>query len=147
MSPYSPSRRPTKKTAVFGFFGGVVHLLLVSALWLWFGFTTRFVGSGLFLFYIGVGAFALGAIPSSLLNAKRLTSPLLVVGGLLTISAYSNWTTYVAQSPTPVPVGPTAFGWYLLGWVVVLGVALLVGGLEYGFRRRQRRRRAESMSQ
>ena len=138
--------RPAKRTAISGLVGGILHLSFVSALWLRFGFTSRLIGNELLILYTAVGAFTVGAIPSALLYAKRLTSPLIIVSGLFVASAFSNWATYVAQTPTPTPVGPTAFGWYLLGWFVVLGVALVVGGLEQSVRHRWRTRRADSGS-
>jgi energy-coupling factor transporter transmembrane protein EcfT len=145
MSPQAIPR-PAKRTVLSGIVGGILHLSLVSALWLWFGFTNRLVGNELLLLSAAIGAFTVGAIPSALLYAKRLRVPLIIVIGLFVASVFSNWATYVAQSPTPTPVGPTAFGWYLLGWLVVLGVALFAGGVEILFRRRWRKRRAESTS-
>lgn len=146
MSPLLAFSRPAKRTILSGLVGGGIHSILVGALWIRFGFTSRVVGNEIFLVYTAVGVVTVGAIPTALWYAQRLRSPLLVVTGTFALSAYSNWTTSVAQSPTPTPVGPTAFGWYLLGWVIVLGVALLAGGLERLLRRKRRERRAESTS-
>ena len=126
--------RSVKSIVLSGILGGVLHLSLAGALWLWFGFTSRLVGNELLFLYTASGAFTVGAIPSALLYARRLKVPLIIVSGLFVASAFSNGATYVAQSPTPTPVGPTAFGWYLLGWFVVLGVALFVGRLEQSVR-------------
>ena len=123
-----PSRRGTS----FALCGGLLHLSIAGVLWLWFGFTARI---DLFLVYLGIGALLLGAIPILLLVTKRLITPSLIVAGALTVSAYGTWSVYIAPPVTPAPVDPTLFGWYLIGWVIVIPVALVAGGGEYEFRR------------
>ena len=145
MSPRSLLVRPSKGTILSGLAGGATHAGLAGVLWLWFGFATRGTTAP-FLLYVGLGTLAVGAIPSALWSAERLRSPLLLVVGLFVATAYGTWETSVSQSPTPTPVGPTPFGWYLLGWVVVLGMALLVGAVEFAVRRRRGRGHADSAS-
>lgn len=41
---------------------------------------------------------------------------------------------YVAPEVTPPPADPTPFEWYLIGWIIVLGAALVAGSAEYGIR-------------
>lgn len=143
MSPTASTSRLTRETLRLGLSGGFVHLALVSLLWSGFEFTTRLDGIALFFVYLAIGALVVGAVPVALLRAQRLVSPFLVVAGSLTASAFVNWSTYVAPSSSPTPVGPTPFGWYLLAWPGVLAVALLVGGIEYALRRRGGKKQAE----
>ncbi|WP_018256973.1 hypothetical protein [Halomicrobium katesii] len=115
--------------------GGISHLALVAALWLWFGFTTRVADNEAFLVYTTLGAVALGAVPTLLIAARRLASPLVVVGGTGLATAAQTWLVYVAPQTPPAPVGPTPFGWYLVGWPVVAAVALAGGATEHRLRR------------
>jgi fluoride ion exporter CrcB/FEX len=110
-----------------------LHAALAALCWMWFDFSTDVTSAE--LAYLVTGALLLGALPTALLTSKRLLSPAVVVAVLFTLSAYSTWSTYVAPATPPAPVDPTPFGWYLLGWPAVGTAALLVGGVEYGFRR------------
>ncbi|EMA63778.1 hypothetical protein [Halorubrum kocurii] len=76
----------------------------------------------------------LGAVPVAILAETRLVAPSIVVGVAFAASAYGTWSVTVAPAATLTPVDPTPFGWYLIGWVAVLGVALIVGGAEYAIR-------------
>lgn len=118
---------------------GLGAIAITSLLWTWFEFTTRLAGNELFLAYNVGGAFVLGALPAALLTRKRLVSPAVVVGCLFLFTAYSTWSTYVAPATPPTPVDPTPFGWYLLGWPVVVLIAVFFGGVEHVLRRYQRR--------
>lgn len=69
-----------------------------------------------------------------MLVETRLVAPSMVVGVAFAASAYGTWSVYVAPEVTPTPVDPTSFGWYLIGWIVVPGAALVAGGAEYGIR-------------
>lgn len=147
MSPPLAISTPSRRTLGLGLLGGLVHSALASGLWVWFGFTTRVQGNELFLGYILTGAVVLGVVPTLLLVTKRLVSPILAIAGLGLGSAYQTWSVYVAPEIAPTPVDPTPFGWYLLGWIIVIAVALILGGGEYGIRHlRSGRRDAGSLS-
>ena len=137
ISPLTLDRRSVALAVV----GGIGHLALVAALWLWFGFTTRVADNEAFLAYVALGALALGAVPTLLIAARRLASPAVVVGGIGLATAARTWLVYVAPQTPPAPVGPTPFGWYLVGWPVVAAVALAGGAVEHWLRRRVSRAR------
>ena len=124
------------RTLAATLFAGVLHTAVSALLWTWFDFTTRVAGNELFLTYVAVGAFLLGALPAVAVASARLVTPVLVVTVSFLLSAYGTWS-LVASGLTPVD--PTPFGWYLLGWPVVVGGVLLVGAGEYGLRRHRQR--------
>jgi hypothetical protein len=124
------------RTLVVPLLAGLLHATVAALLWTWFDFTTRVAGNELFVTYVAVGAFLLGALPAVAVARARLLAPALVVEALFVLSAYGTWS-LVAAGLTPVD--PTPFGWYLLGWPVVAVGALLVGGGEYGLRRYRQR--------
>ena len=132
MPPATAALVPSRRALGIGLFAGLAHLTVAGALAEWFGFS---VGVTPFLGYVAVGGLLLGAVPIAILVDTRLVAPSIVVGVALAASAYGTWSVYVAPAVTPAPVDPTPFGWYLIGWVVVVGAALLVGGAEYGLRR------------
>jgi hypothetical protein len=134
MSPPLSTSLPSRNTLRLGLLGGLIHLGFAGGLWVWFGFTTRVQGNELFLGYILIGAVALGVVPTLLLVTKRLVSPILTIAGFGLGSAYRTWSVYVAPEIALTPVDPTPFGWYLLGWIVVIAVALILGGGEYWIR-------------
>jgi energy-coupling factor transporter transmembrane protein EcfT len=111
---------------------GLVHAAVVVAL----AVRLRgFVPDDPFLLaYALGGAVVVAAVPVVLLGWRGLASPSLVVLALLAAAAYANWSTYVAPSPPPTPVGPTVLGWYLLGWPAVLAAALAAGAGERAVR-------------
>ncbi|WP_435093568.1 hypothetical protein [Halorubrum sp. N11] len=132
MSPAIAALVPARRALGIGLLAGLVHLIVTGALAEWFGFT---MNVNPFLGYVAVGGLLLGAVPVVLLVENRLVVPSIVVVVALAVSAYGTWSVSVAPDVTPTPVDPTPFGWYLIGWVVVLGAALVAGGVEYGFRR------------
>ncbi|MFD1569078.1 hypothetical protein [Halorubrum laminariae] len=137
MTPSLDPLFPLPRTVVIGLLGGLVSLSVASALWLRFGFTTRTAGNGQFLIYVGLGAIALGAVPAILAAAYGLVAPLVVHLAIGGAAAYGTWTRYVAPETPPAPVGPTPFGWFLLGWVAVVALGLVAGWGEHRLRRRR----------
>lgn len=115
-----------------GLSAGLAHLIVAGALAEWFDLS---IGVGLFLGYVAIGSLLIGAVPVVLLVENRLVAPSSVVCIALAASTYETWSVYVAPDVVPTPVDPTPFGWYLIGWPVVIGAALAAGGGEYGLRR------------
>ncbi|KDS90711.1 hypothetical protein FK85_11005 [Halorubrum saccharovorum] len=132
MSPANVALAPSRRALGIGLFAGLAHLIVGGALSVWFGFSWA---ANPFLAYVALGGLLLGAVPVVLLVENRLVAPSIVVAVAFVASAYGTWSVYVAPEVIPAPVGPTPFGWYLIGWVVVLGAALVTGGVEYGLRR------------
>ena len=132
MSPANATLVPSRRALGIGLLAGLAHLVVAAALAEWFGFS---IGVTPFLLYVAAGGLLLGAVPVAMLIEIRLVAPSIVVGVAFIASAYRTWSAYVAPAVTPTPVDPTPFGWYLIGWVVVLGAALVTGGAEYGLRR------------
>jgi len=128
---------PSRRALGLGLLAGLAHLLVAGALAEWFDFA---IGITPFLGYVAVGGLSIGAIPVVLLAETRLVAPSTVVVALAA-SAYGTWSVYVAPDAVPTPVDPTPFGWYLIGWPVVMGAALVAGGAEYGLRRASTARR------
>ena len=118
MSPANATLVPSRRALGIGLLAGLAHLVVVAALAEWFGFS---IGVTPFLLYVAAGGLLLGAVPVAMLIEIRLVAPSIVVA--FAASAYGTWSVYVAPAVTPTPVDPTPFGWYLIGWVVVLGVA------------------------
>ena|GEM_PF-1939310 len=119
--------------------GGAAHTAVVAGLGSWF-FDTSVLSTGLgwSYAYTLVGAVLTGAVPVGLHRARRARTPVAVVAVLGLLAAAGSWQT--VSSPG-VPVGPTPFGWYLLGWPVVVGAAAAVGGLELWWQTRSGRLR------
>ncbi|EMA64434.1 hypothetical protein [Halorubrum lipolyticum] len=132
MSPANETLLPSRRALGTGLLAGLAHLAVAGALAEWFGFS---IGVTPFLGYVALGGLSLGAVPVAVLVETRLVAPSIVVGVAFVASAYGTWSVYVAPVATPTPVDPTPFGWYLIGWVAVLGAALVAGGAEYGVRR------------
>ncbi|WP_144923575.1 hypothetical protein [Halorubrum salsamenti] len=132
MSPAIALLIPSRRAVGSGLLAGFAHLIVAVALAEWFGLS---IGATPLLGYVAAGGLLLGAVPVAIWVGSRLVTPTIVVGGALAASAYGTWSVYVAPVVSPTPVDPTPFGWYLIGWVVVLGAALVAGGAEYGLRR------------
>ncbi|MFO8114183.1 MAG: hypothetical protein R6U01_02280 [Halorubrum sp.] len=131
MSPAIAAFAPSRRALGIGLLAGLVHLIASGALAEWFGFS---IGGTLFLGDVVGGGLLLGAVPVAISVETRLVAPSSVVGAALAASAYGTWSVCVAPEVNPTPVDPTPFGWYLIGWPVVMGAALVTGGAEYGLR-------------
>lgn len=129
-----PISHDLNRPIALGFLIGIIHLFLVGGLWLWFGFADPLQGTYLMGAYLAIGAVLLGAIPTFLFLQKRLVAPAIVVVVAFLVTAAQTWAIYVAPPMPPAPVDPTPFGWYALGWVVLLAVSLVIAGGEYGLR-------------
>lgn len=109
--------------AIVGLFGGEVPAppdpLEHSGAAFWYAFTA-------------VGLVLVGLVPAVLVLEARLVAPALAVATGFAWGVQGTW--LALQSPN-APVGPTAFGWYLLAWFLVLAVALLAGSVEFAARR------------
>lgn len=127
---------PSRRTLGYALFGGFIHLITAGMLWFYFGLTTK---ADLIGAYIVIGVVLLGGIPATLLVTKQLITPSLVVAGALTVSAYGTWAHYLLPISTPyrTTIDSTLLDWYLLGWFIVVIVALAVGGGEYRLRYRR----------
>ena len=119
--------------------GGTAHTAAAVGLSSWF-FDTSLLSTGLDWPYVYtlVGAVLTGGIPAGLYRARRARSPAVVVAVLGLLAAVGSWQTI--SSPA-VAVGPTPFGWYLLGWPVVVGCAVAAAGVELWLRSRESRLR------
>jgi hypothetical protein len=82
---------------------------------------------GLLGTYVALGLFLVGGTVTVLWAEYDLFTPGLVVVVLFVVAAAGSWST--VSSPA-VAVGPTPFGWYELGWFVVLALALAAGAVE-----------------
>lgn len=139
----SRRRRPSRRTLAAAALGGLAHASAAALCWSWFGFAPlRLLGVAL-LAYGTLGVVCLGAVPAALL-VRGVASPALVVVVAFLAAAGATWATYVAPAVPPAPVGPTPFGWYVLGWLPVLGAALLAGGVERRVRPRVVRSRTHA---
>lgn len=120
-----PRDLPGPRTLLTAFLVGVGHALAATVV------AGALFGpggpTGLRAVYVVVGLFIVGAVVTVSWRTYGLRAPAAVVGLLFLAMAVGSWLT--AASP-PVAVGPTAFGWYGLGWFVVLGVALVAGLVE-----------------
>jgi len=88
--------------------------------------------------YALVGSLVTGGVPVILYRARRVRAPAAVVAVLGLLAAVGSWQTL--QSAAAL-VGPTPFGWYLLGWPVVVGCAVAAAGVELWLRSRESRLR------
>jgi hypothetical protein len=115
---------------------GLVHAGIAALLWTYFGFENlpaAFATEPLYVSYVSVGMVLLGSIPGVLSVRLHTVSPLLLVGGLLTLSTVLTWQTHRTGV---TPVDPTPFGWYVLLWIGIVAVSGLVGGIETALRHR-----------
>lgn len=130
----------SRRTATFGLVGGVVHLLLVTAVLAWLGRVERlavyfFTPDATIVFWAYatlLGAFLVGFVPVVVLLRDRLVVPAVFVGATFLYAVYGTW---AALQPGPAWVGPLPITGYLLLWFVVLPAALLAGGVERAVRR------------
>lgn len=132
-------RRPSTEALGIGCAIGILHLALAGTLAVEFAtfmsgrefpfddpvFAAGFVISA-------AGAVLVGLVPAVALLDARLVTPALAVITLFVWGGYGTWA--VLQAPG-VATGPTPLDLYLVGWFVVLAVALFAGAVEYGSRR------------
>jgi hypothetical protein len=85
---------------------------------------------------MAVGAFIVGAVPGVLAARYGLLTPIAIVLGASTTTAYLTWE-YVQSIGNNAPAAAfTAFDLYLIGWFITLGLIVLVGVIERRFRTR-----------
>jgi hypothetical protein len=84
--------------------------------------------------YALVGSFVTGGVPAALCWVRRVRTPVAVVAGLGGLATVGSWQTLRSAAAL---VGPTPFGWYLLGWPVVVGCAVAAGGVELWWHSRE----------
>jgi hypothetical protein len=115
------------RALLIGSIAGAVHGSVALGLWNFFKFDSfprMLSAEPLFLGYTLLGMFALGFVPGLLYAKWRTISPGVLIGGLLSLSAYGTWT-IVSDGLTPVD--PTPFGWYVLFWVGIVVLITIVG--------------------
>lgn len=128
----SLSRR-TKRVAIVGSLGYVV-VLLASFYWGYYvSGVSEFVavlGSvqvGPWLWWALLGGAVVGAVLTVAFVRYRLVSPVLVVALVYAFTMYRMW--LILQPPNTL-FPPTPLGVYLIGWPLLLGMALVVGRVE-----------------
>lgn len=130
----SPSSRSTRTFALVAV-GGALHAAAAATLWTQFGFENLLVAFGTeptYATYAMLGMVLAGAVPAALARWRTTAAPVLLVGVVFVLAAVGTWTT-ARRGLTPV--GPTPFGWYVLLWPAVVGLAGLVGELAWRTRR------------
>lgn len=113
-----------------GVVGGLGHALLVFLLWEGFGFESligAFPAEPLYVGYLVVGMLAVGVVPGVGYARRERTAPVVVVGALVVGAGTATWLSLRGDA---TPVGPTAFGWYVLLWPVTLVIAVVAGVVE-----------------
>jgi len=116
---------PKRRAAGIASIGGLLH----AAVMVWFAYRLGVTISGRFevLLYLygAVGMWLLAAVPLYLLVRHRLFASAI----LLTVFVLRDVQAEVAANPDD----PHAF--YFGAWFIFLGLVLIAGGIEYGFRR------------
>ena len=134
MSPTLPNpstfSRKTQLAALVGSFGYVLALLLPAGLA--YGLSDLFSGLvsiqiGPWLWWAILGGAVLGAVLSVTVVRYRFVSPLLSVAVVYGVTMYQMW--QALQSPYPLLPG-TPLDFYLLGWPLLLLLALAIGFVE-----------------
>jgi hypothetical protein len=72
--------------------------------------------------------FLLGFVPVMLYIDKKVISPAIIIGGLLTLSGISSW---LIGPPRGAFGGPTPFYIYIILWVGIIVFAVVMGRHEY----------------
>jgi len=120
----------SKTSIVGGLIGGLVHAGLSIFLW---NYLYESVWEILRVdpfqgVYTILGMFLLGFVPVVIYIDKKVISPAIIIGGLLTFSGISSWLIGPPRAPFG---GPTPFGVYILLWVGIIVFAVAMGRHEY----------------
>lgn len=118
---------------VGGLLGGLVHAGLAVTLWTVFGLddlVELLAVKPFYGLYLFSGMFALGFVPTVFYLARERVLPALVVASFLLLSSVASWRAGPPEAPRG---GPTPFAFYILLWLVIIGLAVLVARFE-GYR-------------
>jgi hypothetical protein len=136
-SPPRPSDLSSEtRTAALG--GALGYLLVLLASWQWaYGSVAELGGLllsvqvGPWLWWAALGGASVGAVLAVSFVRYDLLSPLAVVAAVYGVATYLMWE--ALQGPAPLLPG-TPYDLYLIGWPLLLGVAVAVGYVEHRVR-------------
>lgn len=137
-----PLTRPSNQSLRIGLAVGVGHLLLVTAVWVWFAsLTTTPIGVAqpidvfsytypMNVWFVGtiVGLILLGMIPTVLFLETRLILPLFIVSLWFLWRVFTEWS-MIQSSPYPVKWRPP-LDLYVFGGVWALTASIIGGAVE-----------------
>lgn len=125
--------------ATVGVAAGVALYLVVEGLRvLAFGLPSMLVDyRGLFVLFglfVALGVVLLGAVPTVLLRVRGLVTPALVVAGLYGFAIYRTWVYVESLDGATMAAAFTPLTGAMVGWFVVLALALTAGAVEHAVR-------------
>lgn len=133
-SPPRPSDLSSEtRTAALG--GALGYLLILLGTWQWASGSVTELGGlllsvqvGPWLWWAGLGGASVGAVLAASFVRYDLLSPIAVVTAVYGVATYLMWN--ALQGPAPLLPG-TPYDLYLIGWPLLLGVAVAVGYVEH----------------